>query len=76
MKSPQTLEKRWQAIRESGSQAQLVEGIQALIQDAIEARSPQNRPPGKAGLRAEKGYYRLLYLEDVFRELTRDALPK
>jgi hypothetical protein len=33
---------------------------------AIDARTPAKRPPGKAGLRAEKGYYRLLYLEDDF----------
>ena len=37
--------------------------IVAIFKGAIEARSPNHRPPGKAGLRAEKGYYRLLYLE-------------
>ena len=66
MNAPYTLEKRWQAIWETGRQRQLLEGIQAVLDGAIEARAPQNRPPGKAGLRAEKGYYRLLYLEDVF----------
>lgn len=37
--------------------------IAATFHNAIDTRSPKNRPPGKAGLRAEKGYYRLLYLE-------------
>ena len=64
--APQTLEQRWQAIWESGRQPQLLEGIRAVFTGAIEARAPRNRPPGKAGLRAEKGYYRLLYLEDLF----------
>jgi hypothetical protein len=52
--------------------------IAAAFEIAIDARSPKNRPPGKAGLRAEKGYYRLLYLEDVLHErvITReDANP-
>jgi len=64
--APYTLEKRWQAIWKNGRQHKLVGGIQSVLEAAIEARSPRNRPPGKAGLRAEKGYYRLLYLEDVF----------
>jgi hypothetical protein len=42
--------------------------IAATIKTAIDARSPGNRPPGKAGLRAEKGYYRLLYLEGTLHE--------
>lgn len=42
--------------------------IAATFKIAIDARSPNNRPPGKAGLRAEKGYYRLLYLEGVLHE--------
>ncbi len=45
----------------------LFESIDALLQDATTARAPRNRPPGRAGLRAEKGYYRLLYLMDEFR---------
>jgi len=64
--APDTMEKQWQALWENDRQHQLLEGIQTVLKGAIEARSPQNRPPGKAGLRAEKGYYRLLYLEDVF----------
>ena len=64
--TPCILEKRWQRIWQTGRQRQLLEGIQAVLEGAIETRSPQNRPPGKAGLRAEKGYYRLLYLEDAF----------
>lgn len=70
MKAPCALEKRWRDIWESGRQSQLLAGIQAALEDAIEARTPRNRPPGKAGLRAEKGYYRLLYLEDVFSNQT------
>ena len=42
--------------------------IAATFQKAINARSPKMRPPGKAGLRAEKGYYRLLYVEGDFHE--------
>lgn len=42
--------------------------IAAILKEAINARSPKKRPPGKAGLRAEKGYYRLLYLEGGFHE--------
>jgi hypothetical protein len=49
-------------------QQQLVKKIGAVFQDAIDARSPKKRPGGKAGLRAEKGYYRMLYLETAFRE--------
>lgn len=37
--------------------------ITTIFYNAIDVRAPRNRPPGKAGLRAEKGYYRLLYLE-------------
>ena len=48
---------------------QLVKMIGAVFQDAIDARSPKKRPPGKAGLRAEKGYYRMLYLEAAFNEM-------
>ena len=48
-------------------QSQLFEWVAAAIEQAIEERAPQRRPPGKAGLRAEKGYYRLLYMEAEFR---------
>jgi len=61
-----TLEKRWRAIGASGRQPRLLEEIKAVFERAIAARAPQNRPPGKAGLKAEKGYYRLLYLEGEF----------
>lgn len=46
--------------------------ILAVFKQAIDTRSPKNRPPGKAGLRAEKGYYRLLYLENDFQEKIRN----
>jgi hypothetical protein len=49
-------------------QAHLFGLIAATFKIAIDARSPKNRPPGKAGLRAEKGYYRLLYLEGALHE--------
>lgn len=42
--------------------------IADAFKTAIKTRSPKNRPPGKAGLRAEKGYYRLLYLEGSFHD--------
>lgn len=42
--------------------------IAAVFNQAIDVRSPKKRPPGKAGLKAEKGYYRLLYLESEFQE--------
>jgi hypothetical protein len=47
---------------------QLFELIAGTFKSAIHARSPKNRPPGKAGLKAEKGYYRLLYLEGNLHE--------
>jgi hypothetical protein len=50
-------------------QQQLVKKIGTVFQDAIDARSPKKRPGGKAGLRAEKGYYRMLYLEAAFNEM-------
>ncbi|BBO69191.1 hypothetical protein DSCA_31210 [Desulfosarcina alkanivorans] len=56
-------------------QQQLFEKIGAILKRAIDDRSPQKRPAGKAGLRAEKGYYRLLYLEgDVHEQADREAL--
>ena len=66
MNKSATLEKRWQACVAGHSRQQLLEAIGAVFQRAIEARAPRNRPPGKAGLRAEKGYYRLLYLEEEY----------
>ena len=47
-------------------QQRLYSRIEAIFKRAIDIRAPRNRPPGKAGLRAEKGYYRLLYLEGDF----------
>lgn len=44
--------------------------VAQLLDNAIDARSPRKRPPGKAGLRAEKGYFRLLYLQDQFATAT------
>ena len=61
------LEKLWQAAMASDSR-QLLDMIETLFQDAIDACSPTKRPPGKAGLRAEKGYYRLLYLVGIFHD--------
>ena len=61
------LENLWQAAMASDAR-QLLDVIDTLFQNAIDARSPMKRPPGKAGLRAEKGYYRLLYLEGVFQD--------
>jgi len=58
-----TLEEKWQAIMASGLRTPVMKAIEAVFARAIEARAPLNRPPGKAGLKAEKGYYRLLYLE-------------
>jgi hypothetical protein len=55
---------------------QLVKKIGAVFQDAIDARSPKKRPPGKGGLRAEKGYYRMLYLETAFNETSAPPEPK
>ena len=56
------------------AQRQRLPGIVAeALRQAIADRTPQNRPPGKAGLRAEKGYYRLLYLEDRFANKTAAA---
>ena len=59
------LEKLWQAAMAS-DQRRLLDMIETLFQNAIDTRSPKKRPPGKAGLRAEKAYYRLLYLEGAF----------
>lgn len=56
-------EKLLQAALTPEQQARLFGLIAATFKNAIDVRAPKNRPPGKAGLRAEKGYYRLLYLE-------------
>ena len=66
MNESATLEERWQACLAGHSRQQLLEAVGAVFQRAIEARAPRNRPPGKAGLRAEKGYYRMLYLEEEY----------
>jgi hypothetical protein len=63
-----TFEKLRQAALSPEQQARLFGLITAIFNGAIDARSPKNRPPGKAGLRAEKGYYRLLYLEGDLHE--------
>lgn len=57
------LEKLRQVALTREQQKRLLGMTQAIFTRAIDARSPKKRPPGKAGLRAEKGYYRLLYLE-------------
>ena len=49
-------------------QQRLFDAIGAIFDRAIDIRSPGKRPAGKAGLRAEKGYYRLLYLESDYRK--------
>ena len=61
------VDKLEQAALSPAQQARLFSLIVALFERAIDARSPKNRPPGKAGLKAEKGYYRLLYLENDFQ---------
>jgi len=62
----------FEKLRQATLTPQQQESLLGLIADtfkrAIDARSPKNRPPGKAGLRAEKGYYRLLYLEGVLQD--------
>ena len=63
-----TFEKLRQVALSPEQQARLFGLIAAIFKIAIDARSPKNRPPGKAGLRAEKGYYRLLYLEGDLHE--------
>jgi hypothetical protein len=49
-------------------QARAYTAIGDIFVKAIDARAPAKRPPGKAGLRAEKAYYRLLYLEGEDRQ--------
>ena len=62
------LEKLQRAELTREQQERLLGRIDAIFNSAIGVRSPKNRPPGKAGLRAEKSYYRLLYLEGDFHE--------
>jgi hypothetical protein len=62
------LEKQWRAMLTSGKHQRLVDMVEAIFKNAIHSRSPKMRPSGKAGLRAEKSYYRLLYLEGDFQE--------
>ena len=66
MNNHNTLEKLRQTALTPEQHAHLFGMIAANFKTAIDARAPKNRPPGKAGLRAEKGYYRLLYLEERF----------
>jgi hypothetical protein len=61
------MQKKWPAAMTAEQRERLFGRIGQVFKDAIDARAPGKRPPGKAGLRAEKGYYRLLYLEDDFR---------
>lgn len=68
MNDPLTLGKLPLAALSHTQQRHLFTKIDAIFGSAIYARSPQKRPPGKAGLRAEKGYYRLLYLENDLHE--------
>ncbi len=68
MKDHLTFERLQQLVLPPEQQAHLFGLIAATFKTAIDARSPKKRPPGKAGLRAEKGYYRLLYLEGVLHE--------
>jgi hypothetical protein len=63
------MEKLQQAVLSRPKEQQLFSMIRDILKDAIDARSPRNRPPGKAGLRAEKGYYRLLYLQGDFHAM-------
>ncbi|GAB6904767.1 hypothetical protein DESC_750018 [Desulfosarcina cetonica] len=68
MKSMDAIEKLSQADLTDDQAQRLFEMIAHVFAQAIDARSPRKRPPGKAGLNAEKGYYRLLYLEDDFQK--------
>jgi hypothetical protein len=62
------LQKKWPAALTADQQQRLSTLIGRLFKTAIDARGPKKRPPGKAGLRAEKGYYRLLYLEGDWQQ--------
>jgi hypothetical protein len=67
---PNWLEKLRQTTLTGEQQQRLFKKIGIILKDAIEDRSPKKRPGGRAGLKAEKGYYRLLYLEGDFNEKT------
>jgi hypothetical protein len=82
MNNDNRLEKLQPAALTDEQRQRFITMIDAIFKSAIDARSPKKRPPGKAGLRAEKGYYRLLYLEGDFHETVRsreeagpEALP-
>ena len=66
MNNHPSLEKLRQAALTAEQQTRLFGMIATTFKNAIDLRAPKNRPAGKAGLRAEKGYYRLLYLEGDF----------
>jgi hypothetical protein len=68
VKDMHLLERLEQAALSPPQERRLYTLIAAVFKQAIDSRSPKHRPPGKAGLRAEKGYYRLLYLEGDFQE--------
>ena len=63
-----SLETLWYKTASLNHRQLLLETIGTVFKDAIKARSPKMRPAGKPGLRAEKAYYRLLYLEGEFEK--------
>lgn len=67
------LEKLQQADLSDLQRQRLSSIVAEALKQAIADRTPQNRPPGKAGLRAEKSYYRLLYLQDRLTHTTAAA---
>jgi hypothetical protein len=69
------LERLAQADLTLSQQRRLLALVTDVLKHAIDIRAPKNRPPGKAGLRAEKGYYRLLYLESDFQEQLNSQAP-
>lgn len=69
------LQKKWPAAMTAEQRERLFSRIGQVFKNAIDARAPGKRPPGKAGLRAEKSYYRLLYLEDDFRRKAERGEP-
>ncbi|BBO90159.1 hypothetical protein [Desulfosarcina ovata] len=73
MNLPGELKKLYQADLNPAQQERLFENMATIFARAIENRAPKNRPPGKAGLKAEKGYYRLLYLEGELLDNVRPA---
>ncbi len=70
MRDHPLLEKLRQADLNDVQRQRLLGIVAEALKQAIADRAPRKRPPGKAGLRAEKGYYRLLYLEDRFKQMT------